>query len=227
MYLSRLTLKSTPSIQALQALFNPDDDAQRLDAHHRLVWSAFSGDPDATRDFLWREERDCQFLVLSPRPPAVTEVFEPPDTKPFAPELREGDRLAFMLRANATRTVKTARITASNKREREHRDIVMDLLRPVPKEERAIQRMELAHTAAAAWLTGVGAREGFLLNSIEVDAYRALQWRRRGGKDLRFGVLDMHGMLTVTQPHSLLARLHKGFGRAKAFGCGLMLIRRT
>jgi len=43
MYLSRLTLSRAPSAAA-------------LDAHHRLLWSLFSDDPDRRRDFLWREE---------------------------------------------------------------------------------------------------------------------------------------------------------------------------
>ena len=54
LYLSRLTLRADPSVAALSALIDPDDTAARADAHHRLLWSAFAGDADATRDFLWR-----------------------------------------------------------------------------------------------------------------------------------------------------------------------------
>ena len=34
-------------------------------------------------------------------------------------------------------------------------------------------------------------------------------------------------LIEVTDPPAFLARLAAGFGRAKAFGCGLMLIRRA
>jgi CRISPR system Cascade subunit CasE len=34
-------------------------------------------------------------------------------------------------------------------------------------------------------------------------------------------------VLTVRNPASFLATLGQGFGRARAFGCGLMLIRRA
>ncbi|WP_308340124.1 type I-E CRISPR-associated protein Cas6/Cse3/CasE [Thiolapillus sp.] len=37
----------------------------------------------------------------------------------------------------------------------------------------------------------------------------------------------MQGSLTVTEPDAYLATLKQGLGRAKAFGCGLMLIRRA
>ncbi|WP_243641924.1 type I-E CRISPR-associated protein Cas6/Cse3/CasE [Rhodovulum steppense] len=43
----------------------------------------------------------------------------------------------------------------------------------------------------------------------------------------QFGILDLEGRIEVTDPEALLARLARGFGRAKAFGCGLMLIRRA
>ena len=42
----------------------------------------------------------------------------------------------------------------------------------------------------------------------------------------QFGILDFLGTIEVTEPDQFLEALHRGFGRAKAFGCGLMLIRR-
>jgi CRISPR system Cascade subunit CasE len=44
---------------------------------------------------------------------------------------------------------------------------------------------------------------------------------------MRVGVLDFEGMLVVEAPELFLASVAQGFGRAKAFGCGLMLIRRV
>ena len=40
------------------------------------------------------------------------------------------------------------------------------------------------------------------------------------------GVLEFEGVLTVTSPAEFVAAVLQGFGRAKAFGCGLMLIAR-
>lgn len=225
-FLSRLTLKRTPSAQALSALLNPSDDARRIDAHHRLIWTVFAGDPAAKRDFLWREEGDGRFLVLSQRPPHSADLFEAPDVKPFDPAVRVGDRLAFLLRANATRTVKTNRITQSGKRERSHRDVVMDLLRPTPKEERAEARMAAAQQAGQTWLASIGARNGFTTESVTAESYRVLEPPGRRAMP-RFGILDLQGVVRIDDPALFLQRLTHGFGRAKAFGCGLMLIRRA
>jgi CRISPR system Cascade subunit CasE len=40
-------------------------------------------------------------------------------------------------------------------------------------------------------------------------------------------VLDINGVLTVKDPERFLVALASGFGRARAFGYGLMLIRRV
>lgn len=218
MYLSRLTLKRSPDVAALGQLLSPAHEGRRMDAQHRLIWTSFAGDPQATRDFLWRDMGQGGFLVLSPRPPADAALFEPPEVSEFTLDLRAGDRLAFVLRANATRTV-----TEPDGRKR-HRDVVMEALHPLPRGARAEARMDLAQTAGAAWLAGQGARAGFGVLRAEVSAYRVLEPRARGP---RFGVLDLDGVLEVTDPAAFLPRLAQGFGRAKAFGCGLMLIRRA
>ncbi|RMD94324.1 MAG: type I-E CRISPR-associated protein Cas6/Cse3/CasE [Alphaproteobacteria bacterium] len=236
MYLSRLTLARKPDVAALGQLLDPAHEGRRMDAHHRLIWSAFAGDPEASRDFLWRDMGRGQFMVLSPRPPAASALFEPPEVKPFTPDLSPGDRLAFVLRANATRTIKTDRITTSGKRERQHNDVVMEALRSIPRRRelppdegsrRARQRLELAQKAGANWLAGQGARGGFLLLDCHVSAYDVRDLPGQGKRRPRFGVLDFEGVLEVTEPPAFLARLCHGFGRAKAFGCGLMLIRRA
>lgn len=220
MYLSRMTLKRTPEVSALAQLLNPAEEGARLDAHHRLIWTAFAGDAQACRDFLWRAEGEGCFLVLSARPPAVTGLFDEPQVKPFAPDLRAGDRLACLLRANATRTVKTG----SGKK---HRDVVMEALHPVPKAARAAQRDSIAQEQGARWLEGQGARAGFDVAQAGITGYRVLSPPAQGARSPRFGVIDIEAQITLTDPAAFLARLAQGFGRAKAFGCGLMLIRRV
>jgi CRISPR system Cascade subunit CasE len=221
MYLSRLTVRRAPDVAALGALIDPADDGARMDAHHRLIWSAFAGDPGARRDFLWRDMGRGGFLVLSPRPPGTSALFEAPEVQDFAPSLASGDRLSFLLRANATRTV-----TEADGRKR-HRDVVMEALRPVPKGARAEARTELAQAAGRRWLEGQGERAGFAVREARVDAYRVVVPPGKGARRPRFGVIDLEGEVEVADPAAFLARLVQGFGRAKAFGCGLMLIRRA
>lgn len=75
-----------------------------------------------------------------------------------------------------------------------------------------------------------GARTGFTPNVVQVQDYTPLtlpgqRGNRRGAP--RFGILDMTGQFTITDPDAFVTKLQQGFGRAKSFGCGLMLIRRA
>lgn len=221
MFLSRLVLRQSPDVAALGQILNPDHDGRRMDAHHRLIWAAFAGDPEARRDFMWREMGQGAFLVLSARAPESGALFEPPEVSAFAPDLRAGDRLAFVLRANAARTV-----TEADGKKR-HRDVVMEALHGLPAGERAEVRMDLAQEAGTAWLAGQGARAGFAVRRADVTAYRVVEPPGQGRRRPRFGVLDLEGVIAVTDPALFLPKLVQGFGRAKAFGCGLMLIRRA
>lgn len=220
LYLSRLRLSRAPSARALDAILNPGEPGPRLDAHHRLLWAVFSDGPERRRDFLWREEKAGEFMTLSARPPARSELFDEPDVKPFAPQLAAGERLAFALRANATRERKDAGRV----------DVVMDALHALPKGSRASERMALAQREGSAWLARQGEAAGFRPLGVEVGDYSVValpghRGRRRGQP--QFGILDMTGIVEVSDPPAFLARLAQGFGRARAFGCGLMLIRRA
>lgn len=220
LYLSRLRIASTPSAAALSRLVSPDGAGARRGAHHRLIWAAFADRPDRQRDFLWREEGRGEFLALSARPPQPIDLFAPPEVKSFAPQLAPGDRLAFSLRANATRSRKGAGRV----------DVVMDALHSVPKEERAAQRNDIAQREGEAWLARQGEVAGFRLLECAVEGYNTetlpeYRGPRKGAP--RFGILETSGLLEVTDPEAFVGRLAQGYGRAKAFGCGLMLIRRA
>lgn len=226
LYLSRLTLNRSAGNAALTPLLDPTNPAQALDAHHRLLWSVFADGPDRRRDFLWRADGEGRFFVLSQRPPAPTDLFRAPEVKEFTPTLAPGDSLAFVLRANATKD----RSSPEGGRGKSIRvDLVMDLLRDVPKGQRADARMGLADQAAADWMGRQGAAHGFAIKALQVEDYRAVPLLRSAvprGQRATLGILDLSGRLTVTDSALFTARLALGFGRARAFGCGLMLIRR-
>jgi CRISPR system Cascade subunit CasE len=111
----------------------------------------------------------------------------------------------------------------------------MDRLQALPKEARADARRPATLEAGRAWLADQGARSGFRLplhaaaeTILRVDGYDHVRVARgRGRKAITFSVLDLEGMLEVASPDSFLEALVRGFGKAKAFGCGLMLIRRS
>lgn len=220
LYLSRIRLSHSPQAQALVPLLLPNDAGRRRSAAHNLLWSVFTDGPDRTRDFLWREDRAGDFLTLSQRPPMQTDLFLPHEIKPFDPALVPGDRLAFRLRANATRM----------KRNGPRVDVVMDALKSHPKGSRAEHRIALAGTAGTEWLTRQGTKAGFRVIQAEAEDYSvdALPDHRgpRKGQP-QFGIIDLVGRLEIMNPEAFMSQVGRGFGRAKAFGCGLMLIRRA
>lgn len=223
LFLSRARLRRDAPVAALANLLVPEDAANRAAASHRLVWALFADAADRQRDFLWREERPGHFMALSARPPADQHGLFDLESKSFAPLLSPGDRLGFTLRANPV----VARSEAPGQRGKRH-DVVMDLLRDVPKSERARVRPEAVLTAGRAWLARQGEVHGFEpLGDVGVDGYDSVRIPRDSGKPAVVGVLDISGVLQVRDPAGFLARLTQGFGRARAFGCGLMLIRRA
>jgi CRISPR system Cascade subunit CasE len=220
--MARVRLRHDVPAVAFAALLVPTDADRQAGASHRLLWSLYSDGPDRQRDFLWRQTRAGAFLTLGPRVPVDTHGLFELEHKPFAPELAPGDRLGFSLRANAT----VSRPTARGQRGVRH-DVVMDLLRGIPR-PRADARHEAMLTAGRDWLVRQGQAHGFVLcGDVVVDGYDRVVMPRQGGKPAVFGVLDMSGVLEVTDPQRFLAKLAQGFGRARGFGCGLMLIRRV
>ena len=230
MYLSRLNLNRAASAAALMPLLNPPDPGQAADAHHRLIWSLFSDGADRKRDFLWRFDGQGRFYALSERPPRTSDLFAPPECKTFEPTLRAGDRLQYLLRANATKDrAAVSRMDKEARRGRDRRvDVVMDLLRSAPaSEKRSENRGQLAQVAAEAWMAKQGATKGFLPRLTVAEGYSTLELGRRRREGATFGILDLIGEIEVTDPEVFLRSLATGFGRAKAWGCGLMMIRRV
>jgi CRISPR system Cascade subunit CasE len=233
LYFTRARVRRQVPAAALRELLLPADDGRRAGAGHRLVWTLFADRPDRERDFLWREADAGVFYVLSRRAPIDQHsLFELDPPKQFAPVLSVGDRLTFSLRANAT----VAKGGGPGVRGKPC-DVVMDAIRNVAPGARVTERAKQIQLAGLKWLRAQGMRSGFSLElgdthevssgpSVLVTSYRTLRVDH-AGPTVRIGVLDFEGALTVTEPGLLLEALSRGFGRGKAFGCGLMMIRRA
>jgi CRISPR system Cascade subunit CasE len=261
LHISRVRLKSLrgEALASIAPLLIPDDPKQRPGHAHRVLWLLFQDIPDSTRDFLWRDEGDGRFMLLSARPPIDPHGLFQLDTKLFEPKLAPGNRLAFALRANPTVSSKTAldptarSATADGKRPRGKRiDVVMKALHGVPRTEwdaatgraasgRAIERDRLVVEATRAWLAAQMTKAGAALDTdptaLAISNYVQVPLDRRSGRERRasgdtgrpggFSTVDITGSLIVNDPGVFLTKLAHGFGSAKAFGCGLMLIRRA
>ena len=226
-YLSRARLRRDASVAALAPLLlgNTGRGGSTRQPGHHLVWSLFADGSDRQRDFLWREMDTGVFLILSARPPEDRhELFEIAEPKPFTPALETGDRLGFSLRANPV-----IRRRDSLRRRSVKHDVVMDALRPHPKGDRADHRFAAVREQGLAWLERQGASAGFAVDPqcVRVDGYEQLRVSRKGSAAMSFSTLDFEGLLTVSDPGTFLSSIVRGFGAAKAYGCGLMLIRRV
>jgi CRISPR system Cascade subunit CasE len=252
-HLSRVTLKRDAAVRAIAPVLLPDDDDDRISASHRLVWSLFAGEPDRRRDFLWHEEEQGRFLVFSPQPPDTRSPLFDVETRIFAQWPQTGERLAFFLRANPTTSQATQALNKHGKRKGGTRhDVIMQALHEIPgrvstgaplrpgegrahTRETLLGRLPSGHDTDMRrpvhdWLSSQGAVAGFTVERLRIDAYRRVRLPRSGqhaGHALVFGQADMEGELTVTDPAAFALRLKAGFGRSKAFGCGLMLLART
>lgn len=222
LYLARARLKRDAGLAALAGLLVPQDRHTRTAAAHRLVWALYADTPDRTRDFLWHEATAGSFFSLAPRQPENPHDLFDLDCKEFAPNLAVGDRLMFRLRANPT----VSRGAPGTRSKRS--DVVMDALHALPQAARAAARRDIIVSAGRAWLAAQGTRHGFAPDpDVMVDGYLRRRIPRDNGTDAVLGTLDLEGALTVTEPEKFIARLGMGFGHGRAFGCGLMLIRRA
>lgn len=232
LYLSRVRLRSArgEALAAIAPVLIPEDRGARTGHAHRILWLLFQADAQARRDFLWREEGHGRYLILSRRPPADPQGLFEVETKSFAPVLAPGDRLTFALRANPVMASKQAAAgEGKDRRTRGKRvDVVMHQLHGVARGERAEARGRIAAEAGAKWLTAQGTRAGFrLAGTPVVESYNQMAIERRRGRSAGIAVLDLKGEIEITDPAVFLAKLAVGFGSAKAFGNGLMLIRRA
>ena len=237
-YITRAVLNRQAPEYALKPLLDPEDRNAALDAHRRLIWTLFP-DRTANRDFLWRADGKGKFVIVSARKPQHTRLFSPIESKPYSPALSTGDRLVFILRVNATKDRRTSRqeeVRGNERRPQKDRrvDIVMHALHElVQKGEdtggdfRTSRRMDIANDVARSWFAKQGTHRGYSVENLAVEDYRARKVKRPGSKDATIGILDLKGVLKVSEPEKLTDTLYNGIGRSKAFGCGLLLVRRA
>ncbi|SRR5712692_3912724 len=194
---------------------------------HRQIWSLFADDRERKRDFLYRREdqkTSPTFYVLSQREPHNQSDLWDIKTKAYAPVLRPGLHLSFMLRANPIRSKK-----ADNSKKQQRHDVVMEAKtklknQHIPRHEWKPEA-QIIWEAGAAWINSRAERAGFAIDQLVIDGYRQQRFNK-SGHDVRISTLEYSGILTVKDPELFTATLFHGIGPAKGFGCGLLLVRK-
>lgn len=211
MYLSRITLH-TSQLSPSQLLHLVERGEYVM---HQWLWELFPGGKE--RRFLYRREElqgAFRFFVLSQEKPAESAIFDV-QCRPFAPALSVGQVLRFNLRANPT-------ICKSGKRH----DLLMEAKWQVKSKVDSRDIWPYQQQTALDWLTRQGEQNGFSLCEASVDAYRQQQIRREKSRQIiQFSSVDYAGVLVVNEPERFLQRLALGYGKSRAFGCGMMMIK--
>ncbi len=225
MFLSRATLHPAADISSFVRMTCRDRNRE-----HQVLWNFFSGEPDAERDFLFRYELHqgtLRYFIVSRRMPRDKTGTWEIESKEFNPCLQMGQRLAFVLRANPVIIVKD-----KNGKARRH-DVVMHEKHCMGYKKLAVkERPSLQHIAVQGglkWLSARAEKCGFIFSadSIRVEGYQQHQARRRQQKkSIQFSTIDFEGVLTVNNPDQFINILYSGIGKSKAFGCGLLLVRK-
>jgi CRISPR system Cascade subunit CasE len=105
----------------------------------------------------------------------------------------------------------------------------MHALSKLATAERAAAREEVMRVAGSAWLAVKSAAGGFSVDPgrLYIDRYERVRIPREDARAVVFSTLTFQGLLTVIEPTRFLECILRGFGAAKAYGCGLMLIRQA
>lgn len=223
---------------------------------HRTLWTLFadapsSGSAAAPRTFLFRQNREPalakrgvgEFLVISDRPALSDSRFQA-QVKPYRPQLAEGDALHFQLRAEVLASIAGKDANGSRLRGKKH-DPMLSALKAAAPEMRSALRTRWLHGESnqeadgdvskpslliSDWLAPKLARLGFALDlaSSRAESHETVQLKCDGkGKAICFSEADFQGQLRVTDPALATSAALGGVGHSKAFGCGLLLLRRV
>lgn len=222
MYLSKISLIPEKLNHKQSQILNKADGY----GIHQWIWELFSNSQDQKRNFIYRrEEGKCFpfFYSVSEIPPKNDLVEWNIQIKEYNPVINHGDRFRFSLRVNPVICHKV-----DNKSRRD--DVVMNLkfqkYKTLPASERPLQS-HIEREAGMEWLQRQAKDRGFDFHDeqISVEGYQQHIFYKKQ-KKINVSTLDFNGILKVTDPTKFKPVLFNGLGHAKAFGCGLMLVRR-
>jgi CRISPR system Cascade subunit CasE len=224
MYLHKIFIES----EALRKDRKIYHDAYLL---HQKMWELVTYDKNQKRDFLYRVEYDeyqnIKYIYLLAPHQVLSQISMKIAVSPrYKPQLETGERLYFTLRANPV--IKRR----ENGKPKEY-GLIMDAKRQFKRNGKNYQEQfsldELINEVGMKWIIRKGVQHGFSAKQLEVaicgDREYLIKAPAKHGYSIR--TLDFSGVLIVENPGLFVDALYGGIGSAKAFGCGLMLVRRT
>jgi len=146
-------------------------------------------------------------------------------TKEYAPNLIKGQILHFSLTANPAIMVRI-----ENRKNGVRYDVWMDTRK---KEKERCESPEnifiKCYENTKEWLTFRSNRLGFEVKNVDIERYMHHSFVKTNDKNkVSYGAVDYKGIIEVTDPDIFINRtLYRGIGPSKAFGCGLMLVKKA
>lgn len=178
---------------------------------HRALWTLFPDikrQPNESAPFLFRVNainlaHGIEVLMQSRiEPLSGSDQARVLAKKSLEPKPLQGQQLRFALTANVTKAIRD--------KDQPERKIRVPLIRDEEKE---------------VWLGRKLDGAAKLLAPISTQAHPPLYFRK-GSHAGKVVMTTFEGIMEVCNPDVLKGLLHTGIGPAKAFGCGLMLVRR-
>lgn len=219
-------IRTKPGFVADPEVWRTTADAYRL---KQTIWGFFPHAPDRERDFLFRFDHGSngpRIYLLSAREPSDPTGRWRIETKKYRPILKRGDHLLFNLRANPVVTKKR------DDGRRVRHDVVMEAKHAIKSgnpNAKPVQA-ELVSRAGGKWLADRAEGHGFAVETENLNVKKYTQHdfeKPKNGRPIHLSTIDFEGLLTVMDPSSFIGTLLTGLGPAKAFGCGLLLIKRA
>ncbi|MCW5599751.1 MAG: type I-E CRISPR-associated protein Cas6/Cse3/CasE [Nitrosomonas sp.] len=187
---------------------------------HRQLWRLFPGEEKEIRSngeesrqgFLFRIEdipmgRPARLLVQSRRMPQTAPDIVLVGTREINPQPVSDQHLAFLITANPVKTI------TDRERDTKHGKQSEKCRVPLIKEEDQRE-----------WITRK------LVDAGEIKAANVLPhapvYFRKGNRGGKLVTATFEGVMCVRNPNILVTLMENGIGPAKAFGCGLLLVRR-
>lgn len=216
MYLSKVMF--APTLEGRACFLDITHNSEY--AVHQWLWKLFPNQQQ--RSFLYREMIDAEgkpvYWVLSNDKPNTEFPGFRVMSKTLAPVLKVGMRLSFSLRANPTKMY-----AGTCKRH----DVLMDAKQQAKAAGCSLEEIDQKmREAALNWLKERGEQWGIKFgDDLALISVEQKKIRKHKRTPICYTSVDYQGSFEVVNPEHFLKQYSAGFGKAKAFGCGLMLIK--
>lgn len=218
MYISKITLNQDASNEPVfWQIFKNEYGL------HQTIWDLFADNPDRRRDFLYRLDnigKNAMIYTVSSRQPKDKNNLWIIETKKYEPQIKNSDRLGFILTANPI-----------CKRDGKRHDVVMDAKYKAKKEDvgnkEVISHLDIVQRECSGWLKERSGKTGFSIIDMRADGYRQHKYFKKNKKGfVQYSTVNYTGVLEVKDNAKFKKILFNGLGAEKGFGCGLLLVRR-